>query len=380
MAEPEARAGAAALPLEHLAALVDQRRGAGHEGLEQDDAEALEARRVAEDARAGHRLALLRLGEHAGVDDEGMRVDGPAAGHHEPDVAAGALAEDADVLGQHRDALRGLAPAAVEDVGGVDPAARGEGGGVGVERLDPHADHAAARLRQAADARGKVALGLGVEQAAADGAEHLADERHVGEGLVVEARNEQGPLGPHARGADGEAEEVGAGEDAVVVRRAQVVVEGAAVDAVGEPRLLLRARELRAAPHRLLVFEEDAGIAVVDWEVLDLERAVAHDAGRPLVGPGEMARRAGGQQPHPEAAPRASQGELAQQGLGAAGGGPVGMARHDDGDGGDGAHVIRPASRLRRRAVRVRRGAPRGGGSSRRTARRSPRARRRACC
>ena len=133
VAEPEAGVGGTALGDEYAGFGVDEGRGAREEGFEEDDAERFVDGGVDEGEGAGHGFVFFLFGDESGVGDGGPEVGGgvnlAGAGEDEADVAAGAAAEGVHVVADERGALEGFAAAGVEDVGGGDVVAGGEGGG-----------------------------------------------------------------------------------------------------------------------------------------------------------------------------------------------------------------------------------------------------------
>jgi hypothetical protein len=165
--------------------------------------------------------------------------------------------------------------------------------------------------------------------------EHLLHDAQVGEGLVVQARDQQRLLRPHRAAEPGHAEQVGAEQDAVVARavRLQVVGEGLAVDAVRDPGALVGVGDGQPLVDQVLHAQEVGYVAVR----IDREEAHGHPvhlprAGRDGVLPRKVVGGAGGQELDLPARPRAALGQRLEQRLRAAHGGALGEAGRDESD------------------------------------------------
>jgi hypothetical protein len=284
-------------------------------------------------------------------------------------VAAGAFAEGVQVIAEEGGSLEGFAAAGVEDVGGGEAAAGGEGGGVGVEGIEAHADDAGAGVGDAEEFGGEFAFGLGIEQAAGDIAEELFHAGEAGEGFVMEAGDEQGFFGVGGGGEPGQTEEVGAGEDGAVIGNAPVEVghQGGGADAVAEPAQLVVGGDGMAAINGLLDAQEVGGVALVHGEEMDVHAVDGLPAGGQGVFPGVVALGAGGEEIDGHPPGRGVEREVLQQRLGAAHRALAGEARADEGEAVRRGHGRWPFP--------VRRGAFRGRRSARRTVLPSLRAR-----
>ena len=311
---------------------------------------------MGEGQRARHGLVLLLLAHEAAVQQVRAQalgdVHAAAAGEHEFDVAAGALAEDMGVLHQQRRALQRFAPAGVEQVGRGQAARAGEGGGVDGKRVQPHAHHLAVGELAPIQPPRQQALGLAVEQQPAHAGEHLGDDVLVGEALVVQAGHQPGALGGDLADRPGEPKQVGAGEDGVERGRlaAQRLNQRGTVDAVLHPAELVGGRDRLAARDVGLQAQEERHVAgFVHREEAHAQATHPLLAGRDLVFPGVVVAGAGGEKFHRVPGPGAVVGQTPQQGLGPAHHAALGEAGRDKGQ----LHGAgRPASSRARRASR----------------------------
>lgn len=271
-------------------------------------------------------------------------------------VAAGAFAEGVQVIAEEGGSLEGFAAAGVEDVGGGEAAAGGEGGGVGVEGIEAHADDAGAGVGDAEEFGGEFAFGLGIEQAAGDIAEELFHAGEAGEGFVMEAGDEQGFFGVGGGGEPGQTEEVGAGEDGAVIGNVPVEVghQGGGANAVAEPAQLVVGGDGMAAINGLLDAQEVGGVAFIHGEEMHVHAIDGLAAGGQGVFPGVVALGAGGEKIHGEPEAGSVGSEVLEESFGTADRAIAGETGADEGEavrghgGGSGLPVRRCAFRGRR--------------------------------